>query len=90
MIPEKGSALPSTVVSALSKGEKIEAIKLLREARGIGLKEAKDIVEEYVETHPELSRQLAAAQGEMLKSFLRGLIAVAALSAAAYWFFFVK
>jgi ribosomal protein L7/L12 len=90
MIPEKGSALPSPVVNALSKGEKIEAIKLLREARGIGLKEAKDIVEEYVETHPELSRQLSAAQGEMLKSFLQRLIAVAALSGAAYWFFFVK
>lgn len=90
MIPVKGSTLPSPVVSALSKGEKIEAINLLREARGIGLKEAKDIVEEYVESHPELSRQLAAAQGEMLKSFLRVLIAVAALSAAAYLLFFIK
>lgn len=30
---------------ALAKGNKIEAIKLLREASGLGLKEAKDAVE---------------------------------------------
>jgi ribosomal protein L7/L12 len=37
--------LPENVREALAKGRKIEAIKLLREATGIGLKEAKDIVE---------------------------------------------
>ena len=38
--------LPPGVTEALQRGEKIEAIKLYREATGVGLKEAKDFVEE--------------------------------------------
>lgn len=38
--------LPEGVVSALRLGQKISAIKSYREATGVGLKEAKDFVEE--------------------------------------------
>ena len=38
--------LPREVTDALQRGEKIEAIKHYREATGVGLKEAKDFVEE--------------------------------------------
>ena len=41
--------LPDEVVNALLKGKKIEAIKLLRAARGLGLKEAKELVEDRLE-----------------------------------------
>lgn len=37
--------LPASVVAALQRGEKVEAIRLLREQTGLGLKEAKDAVE---------------------------------------------
>ena len=37
--------LPDDVQAAISRNQKIEAIKLLREAWDIGLKEAKEIVE---------------------------------------------
>jgi ribosomal L7/L12-like protein len=39
------SSLPPEVVEALRKGNKIEAIKRLREATGVGLAEAKGAVE---------------------------------------------
>jgi hypothetical protein len=39
--------LPDNVLDALRSRQKIKAIKLLREQRGIGLKEAKDIVDQY-------------------------------------------
>jgi hypothetical protein len=39
--------LPDKVVNALLSGKKIEAIKLLRAAQGLGLKEAKERVEAY-------------------------------------------
>ncbi|WP_282875243.1 ribosomal protein L7/L12 [Pseudomonas peli] len=42
---ESDQDLPAQVVAALERGQKIEAIKLLRELRGLGLKEAKDLVE---------------------------------------------
>ena len=41
MTPEKMNA----IVSAISRGQKIEAIKLYREATGLGLAESKDAVE---------------------------------------------
>ena len=38
--------MPRDVVEALRRGEKIKAIKLYRQSTGVGLKEAKDAVEE--------------------------------------------
>ena len=38
-------SIPASVQAALDRGNKIEAIRLLREATGLGLKEAKDAVE---------------------------------------------
>ncbi len=40
--------LSQNVLIALRQGQKIKAIKLLRAERGIGLKEAKDIVDQYL------------------------------------------
>lgn len=37
--------LPDEVMAALRRGHKIEAIRLLRESYGIGLKQAKELVE---------------------------------------------
>lgn len=42
--------LPEEVLKALHRKRKIEAIKLLREERGIGLKEAKEAVDGYLAT----------------------------------------
>lgn len=38
-------SLPGEAMDALRRGNKIEAIKLVREALGIGLKDAKELVE---------------------------------------------
>ena len=44
--PERALApLPPDVLEALEKGQTIEAIKRLRRATGLGLKEAKDLVD---------------------------------------------
>ena len=50
-----GSGLPADVIAALHEGRKIDAIKLLREQRGIGLKEAKQEVDAYLRDHPQLA-----------------------------------
>jgi ribosomal protein L7/L12 len=41
------AALPFAVAAALRKGDKLEAIRLMREKGGLGLKEAKDAVEAH-------------------------------------------
>ncbi len=50
--------VPADVVAALDRGEKIEAIKRLRAATGLGLKEAKDRVDDV-----ERARQGARLPG---------------------------
>jgi ribosomal protein L7/L12 len=40
--------LPADVIAAIREGRKIEAIKRLREHRGLGLEDAKDTVEAYM------------------------------------------
>lgn len=44
-VGDTASTLPPEVLSALQQGKKIEAIRLLREKTGLGLKDAKEAVE---------------------------------------------
>jgi ribosomal protein L7/L12 len=40
-----GDELPMSFYDALQRGKKIQAIKIYREATGVGLKQAKDVVD---------------------------------------------
>ena len=53
--------LPPQVMHALKSGRKVEAIKLLRKARGIGLAEAKDVVDSVALAQPHANRPHRAA-----------------------------
>lgn len=44
-VATREDVLPASVMTALQSGNKLEAIKLLREQAGLGLKEARDAVE---------------------------------------------
>lgn len=52
--------LPPDVQAALQRGSIIEAIRLLRDATGLGLKESKEAVDRYVASHPLPSARNAA------------------------------
>ncbi len=54
--------LPPLAVRALMKGQKIEAIKLMREERGVELTEAKEVVEEYIRSDPLIQIELKHVQ----------------------------
>lgn len=47
--------LPDDVIAELKANRKVNAIKLLRTHQGIDLKEAKDLVDVYVEQHPTIA-----------------------------------
>lgn len=66
------SELPDDVLDALGKGQTIEAIKLLRSATGLGLKEAKDLLDAYQQGAP-LSDQLASAIDQLPASVMTAL-----------------
>ena len=44
--------LPVDVIAEIQANRKVTAIKLLRSHQGIGLKEAKEIVDAYMDSHP--------------------------------------
>lgn len=80
------SAFPPAAVAALEQGNTIEAIKIVRLDRGLGLKEAKDLVDAYLKSRPDLQRRLEAAQAEARQGFVRWLAIFLALAAAVGYF----
>ena len=65
---ETSGELSKEVIAALSRGNKIEAIKVLRQESGISLNEAKDRVDAYVFPQP-------AVPSERTRSKLRWFMA---------------
>ena len=66
--------LPHAAVTALWRGQVVEAIKLVRVEQNIGVKEAKEQVEAYVQTQPALRNQLVQAHADAREGLLRWLI----------------
>lgn len=70
--------LPAEVVNAIHAGRKIEAIKLLREARGLGLKDAKHAVDAYIRENPSAQQPRSSGGGLVI------IVAIVLLGYALY------
>jgi ribosomal protein L7/L12 len=79
--------LPTEVLRAIEDGRKIEAIKMLREATGLGLANAKVLVDRVSRTHGP-KREVVSFKDESSGAgkILVSLVAVMAL-ATAYFFY---
>ena len=53
--------LPDDAIVALQRGDKIAAIKCLRETWNVGLKEAKDHIDAHIAADPALRQKLQAS-----------------------------
>lgn len=80
--PPPSPSLPATAIAALEQGQTIEAIKIVREEHGLGLKESKDLVDHYLKSRPDLQRRLQAAQSKAMQGFVRWLAVFLSLAAA--------
>ncbi len=78
--------LPPAAVEALREGKTIEAIKLLRQERGLDLRDAKQAVDRYVRADPALERSMRAAQAEANRGCVVWVLGLLALAAAGYYF----
>ena len=65
-------------ISALHRGNKIEAIKHVRAEQGLDLKDAKDLVEAYLKENPAVQANFTAAQGQSGGSGLLWLVVIVA------------
>jgi hypothetical protein len=79
--------LPSAALIALNQGKMIEAIKVLRVERNLGLKEAKDQVDAYLRAHPDLRTQYDGARAEGNRGGLLWLIVIIVAAVAAFVYF---
>lgn len=77
--------LSMDVIEAIENGQKIEAIKRLRESTGIGLKEAKDMIDAYEDNRPAGSPALR--RGDRGNGGFIMVIVLSALGYAVYWYF---
>jgi hypothetical protein len=83
---EQKTTIPQDAVAALHRGNKIEAIKLVREAQGIGLKEAKDLVEQFLRTDPAVQASFAQMRAQSGGSSLRWWVIVIGIAALVLYF----
>jgi ribosomal protein L7/L12 len=77
--------LPADVVDALQRGRKIEAVRLLRQHTGLGLKDAKDAID-----RAGIAASIQAGDlspGEVPRSTLGNWLAVAAVAAVVAYYF---
>lgn len=78
--------LPMEAVTALEKGNKIEAIKIVRAAHNLDLKDSKDAVELYLKNNPALEQRFNEIQKESSSRVLFWVM-VFIFAVAAYLFF---
>lgn len=78
------NVLPAAAIAALHKGEKIEAIKIVRHELGMDLKDSKAFVEKYLQTQPAIQASISAAQKESGRRALWWLAVVVGCVILAY------
>lgn len=80
--------LPAIATAAVVRGSKIDAIKELRAATGIGLREAKEQVERYIAANPVLKEQFEQQESAMKRRVFRWVAVIDLLIIAAilWWF----
>lgn len=74
-MPATSNPLPPHVLAALQTGNKLEAVKLLCEANGLGLKESKDAVEAYEQenrSHAAIASAVHPLPSPVVEALRRG------------------
>lgn len=66
--------LPPTATAALWQGHRMEAIKLVRLERKMGLHEATDVIDTYLQSQPTLKNRIDVAQADAREGLLRWLL----------------
>jgi hypothetical protein len=73
--------------TALDNGRTIEAIKLLRQETGLGLKEAKDAIDALARDRREESNVVSMSEEGGASGLIKLLVVIAILLAGYFYFF---
>lgn len=81
--------LPAAATAAVARGAKVDAIKEVRAATGLGLMEARQLVERYIAANPVLQQQFGQQEAALKQRVIRWVVIIDLLIFAAilWWFF---
>jgi Ribosomal protein L7/L12 C-terminal domain len=83
-LPPSVVDIPAAAIEAMRKGRKIDAIKATRQATGLGLKEAKEAVEAFIERSPDVRQEYLTATASAHNTLWLVLAVLVAVGFAAY------
>lgn len=79
---DPAASIPLQAIGMLEAGNLIGAIKATRASAGLGLKDTKQIVDRYLESHPAIRERFAAAAAGKRSEVVRIAVAIIAILAA--------
>lgn len=72
--PRRSPDLPKAAAEALRRGDLIEAIKVVRQERNVGFKEAKGVVEAHIASQPALKKKMDKVFVAAQQKFVRWMV----------------
>lgn len=84
--PRRSVDFPKAAIESLWQGNVIEAIKVVRQERNIGLNEAKEAVETYIASEPALKKKMDQVLATAKQRFIRWLIGFLVLAVGIAYF----
>ncbi len=82
----RSSEVPKAAVEALRRGDLIEAIKVVRQERNVGFKEAKGVVESYIASQPAIKKKMDKVLVTVQQKFIRWMIGILVFAAGVAYF----
>lgn len=82
-------ALPPAAIAAIARGARLEAIRELRAATGLGLRDASRVIANHIASSPALKLQYERQHAANRRRLIRwALVIDAVIVAAVFWWFF--
>ncbi|ENW05783.1 ribosomal protein L7/L12 [Acinetobacter beijerinckii] len=79
--------IPNEALQALRSGQLIDAIKITREKTGLGLKESKDLVDQYLKEHPQEQAQIQEQLAQRSRGGIKIIVLMMFILAILIWYF---
>ncbi|MCH7295423.1 ribosomal protein L7/L12 [Acinetobacter higginsii] len=78
--------IPAEALTMLHAGQLIDAIKITREKTGLGLKESKDLIDQYLQDHPQEQAQIQEQLVQRSRGGIKVVILILLILANVIWF----
>lgn len=78
--------IPPEALNVLHEGQLIDAIKITREQTGLGLKESKDLIDQYLQEHPHEQAHVQEQLAQKSRGGIKFIVFIIVILAVLIWF----